>query len=89
MFNLKKCLFLMFLVLAITLIKLSNCQASEYENIISSISLNQENKNQNKEKEGKSNQPISPIFFGKWWCDPNFKLNSVRDEVMTNDNFNM
>jgi hypothetical protein len=31
---------------------------------------------------------ISPNIVGNYWCDKDIKLNSVRQEVMTNKNYN-
>jgi uncharacterized lipoprotein len=30
----------------------------------------------------------SPVIVGKFWCDPDYKTNTVRHEVMTNKNYN-
>lgn len=31
--------------------------------------------------------PTSPPFENKFWCDPDFSINTVRDEVMTYANY--
>jgi hypothetical protein len=31
--------------------------------------------------------PISPMVIGRFWCDPEIKVNTVRQEVMTNTNY--
>lgn len=36
----------------------------------------------------KNNNPIFPYLLPKFTCDPDIKLNSVRQDVMTNKNFN-
>ena len=88
MSNLNKNIILIyFLLILICLIQLRKGSPSEYENIVSSFK--QEDKISNKSKEEIISQPITPIVYGKFWCDPSFKLNSVREDVMTNHNFNM
>ena len=74
------------IVLLICLLHYSKCESSEYEKIISAVKSVDEIPN--KSKEENFSQPITPIVNGKFWCDPSFKLNSVRDDVMTNHNFN-
>jgi hypothetical protein len=40
------------------------------------------------EPEAPGQIPTTPSVTSQWFCDPDFKLNSVRDEVMTNKNYN-
>ena len=32
--------------------------------------------------------PTSPQVVGRFWCDPDIKLNTIRQDVMTNKNYN-
>ena len=40
------------------------------------------------EIELKNEKPVAPSLIGKFWCDPSIKLNTVRQDVMTNKNYN-
>jgi hypothetical protein len=85
MLNFNKFLFLISLTFLSCLIQLSYNQPSEYEKILSQ--LKQDSTTIKSIKDNQS-EPNTSIQIGKWWCDSNFKLNSVREDVMTNHNFN-
>lgn len=42
----------------------------------------------NKQQVPSDEQPRAPIVYGKFACDPDLVLNTVRHEVMTNSNYN-
>ena len=87
MSNFTKINLLNYLILfLICLIHYCTCLPSEYEKIISTVKP--VDKVSNKSKEKTFSQPIIPMVYGKFWCDPSFKLNSVREDIMTNLNFN-
>jgi hypothetical protein len=79
-------IFLIFMAVSLYMIDFSRTQPSVYEDILSEIKQEKKPKQVREEANTEAN---TPIVYGKWWCDTSFKLNSVRDDVMTNDNYNM
>jgi hypothetical protein len=77
---------LIILVVFIYMICLCRTQPSAYEDILSQTKQEKKQKQKNEEV---NTETITPIVYGKWWCDSSLKLNSVREDVMTNDNYNM
>lgn len=39
-------------------------------------------------REPETSTPITPAIVGRFFCDNDIKLNSIRQDVMTNNNYN-
>jgi hypothetical protein len=90
-----KNIFLLTLLL-FSLISLCISELSEYEKIVlkakemkNAKGNDDEYKEEVLKTEFKDKKATSPITIGNFYCDPSIKINTIRQDVMTNDNYNL